>query len=193
MALAFPPPAEGLALHRRLTAADDPVAPADFARAYLEPLAAALGRKFPRTDPHLVEQAAAEALLGVIKRPGCYAPGGRQLRGYLLMAARADLLNLLRAEQRHQTGRTPLDRVELPAAGGNQSTVGDGPARLSDYPVLAAVRAALPEPDRRVLDLMCQGERRWEAFAAVLGVGDRPRAEWRPAVKRVTDRITRRL
>jgi DNA-directed RNA polymerase specialized sigma24 family protein len=193
MAAAFPPQDMGLALHRRLCAGDDPVAPAEFARAYLDPLVAAVGRRFPGVDPHVVEQAAADALLDLVRHPDRYDPDRRKLRGYLLMAARGDLLNLLNREERHRRRRVSLDDVELTAAGGNEVMGADGLARLNDYPSLTRVRDALTEPDRRVLDLMCQGERRWEVFAAALGVANRPRVEWRRTVKRVTDRIMRRL
>src|SRR5439155_3076666 len=115
------------------------------------------------------------------------------LRGYLLMAARGDLLNLMRGEIKHRAGRRPPENVELPAPDGNETSEAAAPARLIDHPQLASVRAVLPEPDRQVLDLMCAGERRWEVFAAALGLADRPRAEWRRTVKRVTDRILRRL
>ncbi len=192
MSAAFPPEADALALHRRLCGGDS-VAPAEFARAFLGPLVTTLSHMFPGTDPHLVEQAAIDAVFDLIRHPDRFDAGRRQLRGFLIMAARGDVLNQLRAEQKHQAGRIPFDDVELAPASGNETAGADGPDRLDDHPALARIRDGLPEPDRRVLDLMCQGERRWEAFAAVLGLADRPQAERRAEVKRVTDRIKRRL
>src|SRR4051812_1948221 len=79
---AFPPEDEGLALYRRL-AAGEVDAPAAFARAYLDPLIAALVPKFPGGDPHLCEQAAIDTLFGLIEHPDRYDPGRGGLRGYL--------------------------------------------------------------------------------------------------------------
>ena len=47
--------------------------------------------------------------------------------------------------------------------------------------------------EERVLDLMLVGERSTSAYAAALGLVDRPRAERAREAKRVKDRIKKRL
>ena len=70
--LSFPSRAVGLRLHARLRAGDDPTIPAEICSAYLAPLLAWLGRCFRQADPHLVESAVHEALLGYLKNPRAY-------------------------------------------------------------------------------------------------------------------------
>lgn len=175
-------------LHRRL-AAHDPTAPADFAEAVLDPLLAYLRAKEPSADDHHRVEAAEEAVLSVIRNPAVYDPARGELPAFLRMAARRDLENIRAKEWRHQRKREVRDCVELAAPDGN-SLAG---VPSFDDPELAPLVAALPDAERQVLDLMRTGERRTEAFAAVLGLGGRPAAEQRREVKRVKDRLTKRL
>ena len=97
---AFPPPEEGLSLHLRHCASEAD-ATADICQAYLSPLLVSLAVKFPNIDVHARESAAHDAIVHYLKKPSAYDPGRGDLAKYLRMAARADLLNHLRAEQRH--------------------------------------------------------------------------------------------
>jgi DNA-directed RNA polymerase specialized sigma24 family protein len=178
-------------LHRRL-AAGDPTATADFAAALLDPLVAYLWAGHPGTDDHLFYDAAIEALLSVMRNPAVYHPERAELPAFLRMAAKGDLLNLLAKERRHQDRREPADCVELEAVAGN-SPPEDDDLPSFDAPQFAPVIAALSEADRRVLDLMRAGERRTEAFAAVLGVTGLSAGEQQREVKRVKERIFKRL
>jgi hypothetical protein len=107
------------------------------------------------------------------------------------MAARRDLANVRAKERRHYRKREVRDCVELAAPGGNSLADADFPS--FDDPDIAPLVAALPDVERRVLDLMRTGERRTEAFAAVLGLGGRPEDEQQREVKRVKDRVKKRL
>jgi plasmid stabilization system protein ParE len=194
-----PSPEQGRALHARLLAGD-PVAPADLAEAYLESLAAWLERQNPRvTDPHLCTVAAGEAIIALIKAPRSYDPARRSLEGYLRMSAQGDLRNLLRTERRHSLRRASLDAVELsPVAGKDLWDVEGDPARIVDQ---EAELTAIPPPklpgltpqEERVLALLRQGERRTIAYARVLDIEYLPVPEQRQEVKRVKDRLQKRL
>lgn len=194
-----PPPEQGRALHARLLAGD-PVAPADLAEAYLDSLAIWLQRQNPGvTDPHHCTIAAGEAIIALIKAPRSYDPARRSLEGYLRMSAQGDLLNLLRNERRHSDRRTSLEAVELsPVAGKYLWDVEGDPARIVEREdeLAVATRPTLPgltPQEEQALALMRQGERKTIAYARVLGLDRLPVAEQRQGVKRVKDRLQKRL
>jgi RNA polymerase sigma factor (sigma-70 family) len=188
-----------LGLHGRLLASD-PVAPSELARAYVPHLCVHLAARFPGIDPDLRQEAAHEAVVTLAMKPESFDPRrGSDLAAYLRRAAECDLKNRLRRERRHR--HCGLEAVEQSPRAGKYLGQGDEPLlRLvrteqcqEAEAILAAVRARLSEPERRALDLMLDGEKRTEAFAAVLGLSDRPRAEQERAVKRVKDRIKKRI
>lgn len=195
-----PSPEEGRALHARLLA-DDPTAPADLAAAYLDSLTVWLEVRNPRLgDPHLCASAAEDAILSLIKQPNAYNPARLSLAAYLRMAAQGDLLNLLRAERRHGDRRAALAAVELsPVVGKYLWDDSADPARVvmeraeEDATVAAPSLPGLTPEEVRVLALMQLGERKTAAYARVLGCAHLPVAEQRRAVKRVKDRLQKRL
>jgi RNA polymerase sigma-70 factor (ECF subfamily) len=196
----FPSPQLGLALHLRLCA-DDPVATADLCRAYLVPLTAWLEAKGPRCDSHLAQTAVGEALMTYAQRPRAYDPARGDLAAYLRMAARGDLLNLLRKERRHHRDRISLAAVEDGEDSGNLS--GREPEPLAHLEqgeqadagraVVRAVAERCSEEEKRVLDLLVAGERSTAVFAAGLGKEHLPATEQEREVKRVKDRLIKRL
>ena len=201
---ASPAPERGRALHARLLAGD-PVAPADPAEAYLDPLATWLARQNPGvTDPHLCTVAAGEAIIALIAAPGSYDPTRRSLAGYLRMSAQGDLRNLLRTERRHAARRASLEAVELsPRAGKELWDVESDPARIVERAIvereaeltvdsLPSLPGLTPQ-ETAVLALLRQGERRTIAYARLLGLDRLPVAEQRREVKRVKDRLQKRL
>ncbi|MDB5308364.1 MAG: hypothetical protein JWO38_2566 [Gemmataceae bacterium] len=178
---------------RRLHAGD-PTAPAEFAAAVLDPLVEYLRDASPEADDHARVTAAEDAVLSVIRHPARFDPARSDLPTFLRMAARGDLANLLDGERRHHRRRDGPDSVELVPDGRNCSW-DDDPADLPsfDTPELVAVVATFTAEERRVLDLMRDGERRTEVFAAALGLVDRPPDEQKRGVKQVKDRIKARL
>ncbi len=193
----MPSPEDGRALYARLLAGDAP-APADFAAAYLDPLAARLQARNPRvTDPHFCTVAAGEAIIALIKNPHSYDPARRSLAGYLLMSAQGDLRNLLRQERRHSARRADWEAVELsPLAGKYLWDANGDPARIVDQHEEAAPPPALPgltDRELAVLALMREGERKTAVYARVLGITQRPIEEQRQLVKREKDRLQKRL
>src|SRR5581483_10601659 len=114
-------------------------------------------------------------ILDVGERPTQYNPGRRSLAGYLLMAARGDLINALKSERLRSAHLAPLDDVELrPPARNTGWTSSADPAEAviaqDDDARVAALRARFSGRDRDVVDLIIEGERRTDVFAEVLGL-----------------------
>lgn len=173
---------------RRLIA--DPDEAGAFIAVVHGPLTAALARRFPTAHADDIWTAVSDATLAFLKKPAAYDPTQSPLPAFLLLIARRRLANLWDKESRHHRERIPWDSVELGAAARNE----EEEAALSfDSPVLQPVLAALSDVERRVLELMRDGERSTAAFAVVLGITDRPPDEQTTEVKRVKDRIMARL
>jgi len=198
----LPSTADEHALHQRLLAAD-PVAPSDLAVAYLE----YLGRYLRERNPAIDDQTAAEdAIMALSKRPQSYDPARATLVAYLRLSAQGDLRNLLARERRHRSHQANLEAVELSGVAGKE--LGDGtydPAVLVEaresvsevvrqrLAIPAGVLQGLTPGEITVLQLMAEGERRTPAYAEALGITDLPLAEQRHEVKRVKDRLQKRL
>jgi DNA-directed RNA polymerase specialized sigma24 family protein len=190
MAEPWPDAEVGSDLLRRLRDGD-PVAPSDFAAAYLDPLIAFLRATQRGVHEHALVTAAEDAVLSILRCPTVYVPSRSDLPTYLRMSALGDLRNLLERESRHHRQREDRDCVELPAEGGNDFPEDELPS--FDHPALAEVVAALAPVERQVFELMRSGERKTEAFAEVLGLDDRPTDVQAREVKRAKDRIKVRL
>jgi RNA polymerase sigma factor (sigma-70 family) len=198
----FPAAEAGLGIYARLLARD-PTAPDDLAAAYLDPLARYIVACNRGVDPHYAEEAAQEAILGVIKNPCSFDPHGNlDLAGYLRMAARGDLRNLLDRDAKHHQGRVRWESVEL--SGDERNSIGrdddpslplqvDEAVRARASAVDPSVRDGLTEAENRVLDLILRGEKRTSVFAEALGITDLPPKDQRREVKRVKDKLKKRL
>ena len=174
--------------------AGDPVAQSDFIVAVFDPLVSHLRMWRRDADEHACLTAAADAVLDLIRKPAIYDPAKCGLIGFLQMSARRDLLNELAKEARHHRGRDSVECVELAADDGNSSAdTGSAGLPSFDDPALAAEIASCTATECAVLDLMRAGERATSAFAAALGIGERPADEQAREVKRVKDRIIKRL
>ncbi|HVC33994.1 MAG TPA: hypothetical protein VNL16_10835 [Chloroflexota bacterium] len=201
-----PPPAnEGRAIWERLCA-DDPTATLDLAAGYLDSLSDWLIRRNPRLHPHDCVTAAEDAILAVAKNPSTYQPELQTLSAYLRISASGDLKNILHSERRHAVRRVDLEAVELsPKLGKYLWDQEADPAtvleRDDEESLALAMARALPKGvqeglnavDARVLELMGSGERKTAAYAHVLGLDDRPLEVQRREVKRVKDRLKKRL
>ncbi len=114
-------------LHRRLLERD-PVAPADFAVAFLNPLIAWLQTTNSGVDPMACEEAAGEAIVGFLNNPTKYDPQRLGVEAFLRMAAQRDLQNLLRKERRHQKNRRDWNVVEQASEEGKYLRREDDPS-----------------------------------------------------------------
>ena len=187
-------------LHRQLSS-DDPVATARFAEAFLDPLAEWLRRNNPSIDEHLCDTAAGDAIISILRSPQQYDPKRSPLDHYLRMAGQGDLRNLLEKERRYSCRHTELPAVE-PADDGRNNEYGDSfeERALSDDPdsellkqIQEIAENTFTPPERRVLQLMIDGERRTVVFAQALGIEHLSVIEQRREVKQVKDRIKKRL
>ena len=159
-----------------------------------------------------LNDAVVTAYMSYVKRPAQYdprkAPGG--LLPYLIMSAHGDLLNALPGIERHRHV-APLSLVELRAGerntrltpvGGSAAGRQTNPEDMLDERALAAdldahlaAQAALMETEgeRKVLRHMAAGERRTAVFADDLGITALPLDAQRREVKRIKDKIKKRL
>jgi len=177
-------------------------APAELASLVLGPLVLWLTQTNPRVDPHIITEAADEAVLALIRNPDTFRPDAGGLESYLQMSAEGDLRNILRREQRHRKNRLPWEVVELSEDLGNYMQRDDDPSfplsieeeleRLQGS-VPAVVRDGLAEGENRVLDLMLREERSTAVYADAYGVADRPPEEQRKIIKRVKDKLLKRI
>ena len=81
----------------------DPTASADLFDLYLQSTVIHLERVYPslkQFDPDIIWDAAVNALFSFCQKPTKFDPSRRSLEGYLGMAARGDLLNMVRKETR---------------------------------------------------------------------------------------------
>lgn len=189
---------DALRLHRRLLERD-PLAPADFAVAFLNPLIAWLQSIHSHVDPMACSEAAGEAIIGFLNNPTAYNPERLGVETFLRMAAQRDLLNLLRKERRHQQNRRDWNAVEQASEEGKYLRRDDDPslplqmeeARQRQAPP-DALRQQLTDVERLFWEQMEQGEWRNSVFAVILGVTHLSAAQQRREVKRVKDRLKKR-
>ena len=205
----LPSPLDARAMHAALLAGSR-VASAALAEAYYEYLARWLWHTQRRAYPALDEQhcydAAGSAIVGLLRNPAAYQPARAALDAYLRMSARGDLQNLLRAERRRQLHHVPLTAVEDASGAGNYLRDDSAdPARIVERDEEAATTAeqvtaltaaaaeGLTAGEARALALLRQGERQTAAFAAALGIAHLPFGEQQATVKRVKDKLKKRL
>jgi len=179
-----------LALVRRLP--DDPAAHSELATAVYVPLLRDLQATRPTEDLGRVSDVVGDLVLKFVRHPEEYDPARLPVRAYLKMAAKGDLLNARDKERRRKAHEIRLESVAEWAADGNEEDEANVRAWLTD-PEVAAVIAGFDAVERAVWDLMLTGNRSTAAYAPILGVADRPVPEQERAVKRVKDRIVRRL
>jgi len=193
---------EERSLHRRLVERDV-TAPTDLARLFLDHLISWLVEKNSSGVPEeLCVEAAEDALIALMKSPASFDPTrGKRLAAYLRMSAQGDLRNILRREGRHGN-HVRLEDVELSPEAGKYLAVHDDPLRSLERQeesakatrtVVAPVREGLSDAESRALDLMLQGERKTALYAGALGIGHLPTRDQRAEVKRVKDKLKKRI
>lgn len=178
----------------------EPAAPSDLALAHLGPLVASISARFPNRDDHLLIDVCIDLILSLAEKPEQYNPDRAGLAQYLRMAAYRDVQNALRGEGRRTRRLVAFRDVELAEAAGNRFAESpNDPAEVmireqpTDPSLLLLVREAFDKTERDVLELMLDGERRTAVYAAVLGLGQRSELEQAHEVKRVKDRLSKRL
>ena len=186
-------------IHARLLQLD-PVAPAEFAEAFLYELVRRLRAKAGSGyEEALLHDAATDALIDYVQHPSKFNPRKSALLTYLTMAAYRDLLNMVAKEQRRRRREVPLQVVEETLSERNniiepEDQVLNGMPAAKRTELLRMVAETFPDSrDRALLELMMNGERRTTVFSDVLGIQALTPDEQRKIVKRHKDRITKRL
>jgi DNA-directed RNA polymerase specialized sigma24 family protein len=186
-----------LELHRRLLTGDR-TASEEVMRLLLAWLIQEVSTQFQQTDQHTIWDGIIDAMLDYCARPQQFdAERGVSLKRFLRLAARRNVINMLRGEQRRKVREEvaghawAASSVELDPAAGNLLQKEESAQQQRQQ---TALTNALQNPnDQQLLALRLQGVRRTEAFAAVLGIAHLPIATQRREVKRAKDRIDKML
>jgi DNA-directed RNA polymerase specialized sigma24 family protein len=195
-----PTPEEALRLYR-CHLEGDPTASNDLADAFLEPLIAWLTKTNPRCPPEVCEDAAADALLALLRNPQSFAPGRKSLEGYLRMSAQGDLRSLLARERNRALKQVPWEVVEHLPDGGKYLGRTDDPslplqveeqARGAAEEEAAREREGWSAQEWEARKLMHAKEWRTAVFAQQCGLAHLPFREQQREVKRLKDRVKKR-
>lgn len=187
--------AADLALHLRLVAGDK-TAPDECVVRWLPELVQRLTYRNPSVaarDEQLIAGAALDALFDYTLNPHKYEPERSSLGYYLFNAAQKDLLNALAREKTQSRQASSIHLVEFSLSDRNNME-NDMIEKVDAAALMELVMEEITDPlDRRMLALMLQGERATSAYAAALGIQDRPEHYQKATVKRHKDRISKRL
>ena len=192
------PKEKGRNIHARLLAGD-PTAPRDVAFTYLDSLTDWLIARNRKVHPNDCSTAAEDAILGLIKHPERYDPERQTLEVYLRISASGDLKNILGSERRHGGARADLDPERLGSTGEDPASILEKRAQEEEEEAKlrsltpATVQASLTEQEEKALRLMQLGERKTAAYAVALEITHLPFKEQQKEVKRVKDRLQKRL
>ena len=184
-----------LELHNRLMS-DDPLATNDIFEAVVPELETHLRIKFPNlapsVDPDIYTSAVFDALTDYFKNPNRYDHSKSGLMTYLRMVATRDMQNLLAKESRHAKGKVSFEDVEFDQSDGNDiaETVANG---LYERQLMERLTQDMKPAESAVLRLMMEGERSTAAAVKLLGIEHLPTSEQAKEVKRVKDRIKKRI
>ena len=189
--------AQLLEMHRRLLAGDRTASEAVM-RLLHASLTQEVSAQFRQIDQHIIWDGVIDAMLDYCARPQQFdAERGVSLKRFLRLAARRNVMNILRGEQRRKVREEAAGHawaaanVELDPAAGNLFQKEESAQRQRQQ---TALTNALQNPnDQQLLALRLQGVRRTEAFAEILGITHLPIETQRREVKRAKDRIDKLL
>lgn len=161
-----------------------------------------LETRFVQVEAHLHQSVATDCLLSYHVKPTQYNPDKLSLFAFLRMAAKNDMLNALDKEGRVEQRLLDIDDHGIQ----NQLAPEDTPSKelaqknwLQQYTdqtpseVLQALAAELSASDQQVLLLMYEGIRPTARYAEVLGITRLTEGEQRQEVKRVKDRLNKKI
>jgi RNA polymerase sigma-70 factor, ECF subfamily len=187
--MSFPSQAEELALHERVLQ-NDPVAPVDVFRAFMEPILRVLCSEMgcSREDAH---DSAIDVVISYLNNPERYDRHRARLSTYLTQSAK----NRAMDRRRSTAARTRREQefatvVELQARSPKEILEISVETRLA---VERLDDSRLSERDREFLRLILQGERSTRRLAEVLGLPSLPKEDLQREVKRRRDRLMKWL
>jgi hypothetical protein len=184
---------EQTALHNALLRSD-PTAPARIVKALLGPLVERLRWKWPYADLRDLEQQAADSVLHYLDAPWRYDPKRASLLHYLVLDAHCDLLNAYNAPRSLE--EIPHEDVAVAADPRNNDwdEFSAAQATREDAELELQLDGVFPNPaDRAVVELLRDRVRANAAYAAALGISHLPIDQQNQEVKRVKDRIKKKL
>jgi RNA polymerase sigma factor (sigma-70 family) len=165
-------------------------------------LEAHLQLRFPLQDDHTRQSVIIDLLLSYNARPTVYDPNRLSLFSFLRMAARRDMLNALSKKRRHNRRVLGDDVIDKHPWSSDENVMLarlalaewlDEQTNLSFEQVIAELEARLTEEEKNILRLMLDGERSTAQFAEVMGISHLDEPVQRYRVKRMKDRIKKRL
>lgn len=179
-------------LHQRLLAGSL-TASSETAEIFLQLLIKSLAGEFKQLrDPHLIDSAAADALINYFEYPRKFDPARSSLFRYLRIRARTYLLNSL-GQPDSAKKVVELEEVKTVYQVEDQNEPDAETALVSravQTEIMQQVQKYITDPvDFRIVLLMIDGVRDTAKYAEVLGVSERPLTEQRKMVKRYKDRI----
>lgn len=194
---------EEYAFHQRLLAADDPTASAEVSE-WLYPLlvretyARACGVGGSAVDRDMVEEAVGNVLLEYINAPERYDPDRGPLQRYLVMAAYRDFQNLSAKEARRAGSQRYLSTLYTEQEGedivDDQQDIGQLIWRIHAEGLWQMLDEQFPDPtERQVVELIVERVRSVQLYARLLGLTHLSIEDQREEVKRVKDRLKKRL
>jgi hypothetical protein len=197
---------EEYAIHRRLLASDDPTASAELAEWLYELLvretsaracAGVIGGA-GSVDLALVEEAVGQALLDYITVPQRYDPEHASLQRYLVMAAYRDFQNMSAKEARRAAPQRYLSALaaeqEEHDLADDQQAIERIIERIDAENLWQKIQEHFPDPtERQIVVLLVERVRSPQPYAQLLGLAHLSADEQAEAVRRVKDRLARRL
>jgi hypothetical protein len=181
-----------MGLHARL-ARGDATAAEGIAKRLLARLVKRLANRFPRTDAVLVSDGVTDALLEYFGKPVRFDVGRRvPLENFLGRAARCNLSNLLRAEERRKR-REEWTVAEARILGQTSHTDLEAQRLAGLRERLEALAKGLAAADQELLDFWLDGHWRTAEWAREMGLGHLPREVQACEVKRAKDRLIKRV
>lgn len=185
-----------LMLHNRLVDGDRTVTE-EIASILLSPITQAVARRFPRTDEQVIWDGVIDAIFDYFDKPHQFdLTRGVPLSGYIKSISEHKVMNLIRSETRLKEREARYEALNLrlsveldPSAENIQKE------SLSEHKLqVRELFNLLDNPtDQKVLELKLRGERATKAYADVLGLSHLPKEAQRKEVKRVKDRIDKKL
>lgn len=207
-----PSNSDGHVLYQRLR--DGEInASADIANAYYDSLCSWIEGIKRGLDAHYYQMAVDDALIDLFQRPDTYNPMKGTLERFLKVASKNRLRNILRSERRHGDRRAPIEAVEHDELIVNvrQGNAEEDPAEIferreqeeallvqwssqrSATALPDSVTDSLTSVERKVLELHLRHERKTAVFAQVMGITNLPPEEQKAHVKRLRDKLDKRL
>jgi len=180
----------------------EPTAFAELCELALPHLVTFLQRLYNTAELHLCEQAAIDCLLSYQANPTQYHPDQLALWPFLRMAAKADMLNLIDKQNRHNRHFVALDEPAIQPQLSEPDMTQEIFAldewlqqhtQRSRQEIMAFLAEELSLVDKQFLLLMTEGVRESHRYAQVMNILHLDAAAQQSEVKRAKDRLIKKV